>query len=81
MMYSDEEATAYDATKTPGSALLFRKDLEHEGEVLEAGEKHILSVNVSIALSLLPALSQSSSQPMRVVIIYSTFSSSGACRR
>ena len=34
------------ATTTPGCALVFRKDLEHEGEVLEAGEKHVLSLNL-----------------------------------
>jgi hypothetical protein len=34
------------ATTTPGHALLFRKDLDHEGQVVTGGEKHILSVNV-----------------------------------
>jgi hypothetical protein len=34
------------ATTTPGSCLVFRKDLEHEGEMLEAGEKHLLSLNL-----------------------------------
>ena len=32
---SNGEATAYDDTTTPGRALLFRKDLEHEGELLK----------------------------------------------
>lgn len=36
----------YPETTTPGEALLFRKDLEHEAEVLEAGEKHLLSLNL-----------------------------------
>mmetsp|Transcript_45146 Transcript_45146/g.107401 ORF Transcript_45146/g.107401 Transcript_45146/m.107401 type:complete len:685 (-) Transcript_45146:126-2180(-) len=34
------------ATVTPGSALAFRKDVEHESKVLEAGEKHILMMNL-----------------------------------
>ena len=38
--------TAYQATTTPGHALLFRKDLYHEGEVLEKGEKIILTMNL-----------------------------------
>ena len=37
---------AYDATTMPGYALLFRKDLEHEGQMLTKGEKHILNCNV-----------------------------------
>ena len=39
-------STKYSATTTPGEALLFRKDLEHEAELLEAGEKHLLSLNL-----------------------------------
>jgi hypothetical protein len=35
-----------DATTTPGSALAFRKDLEHESTVLTTGEKHILMLNL-----------------------------------
>jgi hypothetical protein len=34
------------ATTTPGQALLFRKDIEHESAVLQAGAKEILAVNV-----------------------------------
>ena len=34
------------ATSTPGSAILFRKDLEHEGALLTAGEKHIITLNL-----------------------------------
>ncbi|CAB9519901.1 expressed unknown protein [Seminavis robusta] len=34
------------ATATPGSGLLFRKDLEHEGCVLKKGTKHILTANL-----------------------------------
>jgi hypothetical protein len=34
------------ATTTPGGALLFRKDLFHEGLTLEVGRKEILMVNV-----------------------------------
>ena len=33
-------------TTTPGAALLFRKDLDHEGEKLEAGTKELLSLNL-----------------------------------
>ena len=36
---------AYDTT-APGAALLFRKDLDHEGERVDAGEKHLLSLNL-----------------------------------
>jgi hypothetical protein len=35
-----------DATTTPGGALLFRKDLNHEGRPVTDGEKHILSLNL-----------------------------------
>eukprot|EP00697_Spironema_sp_BW2_P002039 gnl/Spiro4/12738_TR6753_c1_g1_i4.p1 gnl/Spiro4/12738_TR6753_c1_g1~~gnl/Spiro4/12738_TR6753_c1_g1_i4.p1 ORF type:complete len:750 (-),score=200.80 gnl/Spiro4/12738_TR6753_c1_g1_i4:4-2196(-) len=34
------------ATVTPGRALVFRKDIPHEGLVLEAGEKHIVTMNL-----------------------------------
>ena len=30
----------------PGGALLFRKDLRHEGRVLTAGQKHIVTLNL-----------------------------------
>jgi hypothetical protein len=33
-------------TTTPGSGLLFRKDLEHAGNMLELGEKHIITANL-----------------------------------
>ena len=33
-------------TKTPGSALLFRKDLNHEGKRLLKGVKHIITANI-----------------------------------
>uniref|UniRef100_A0A0G4G062 Uncharacterized protein n=1 Tax=Chromera velia CCMP2878 TaxID=1169474 RepID=A0A0G4G062_9ALVE len=33
-------------TTVPGSGVLFRKDLRHEGSLLEKGEKHILTLNV-----------------------------------
>ena len=36
---------AYDVT-APGTALLFRKDLDHEGELVKAGEKQLLSLNL-----------------------------------
>ena len=39
-------STAYKATTTPGKALLFRKDLMHEGEVLSAGGKEIFTLNL-----------------------------------
>lgn len=34
------------ATVVPGGALLFRKDLEHEGLPVTAGEKHVLTLNL-----------------------------------
>jgi hypothetical protein len=34
------------ATTTPGCGIAFRKDLEHEGTLLEAGEKHIIMLNL-----------------------------------
>ena len=33
-------------TTIPGHAVVFRKDLEHEGELLSAGEKRIVSLNL-----------------------------------
>jgi hypothetical protein len=33
-------------TTTPGCGIIFRKDLEHEGMVLQRGEKHIITVNL-----------------------------------
>ena len=38
-------SAAYDTT-APNHALLFRKDLDHEAELLSAGEKNILSLNL-----------------------------------
>jgi len=35
-----------DATTTPGAGIAFRKDLEHEGTLLEVGEKHIIMLNL-----------------------------------
>ena len=43
--YASEKGVAFD-TVTPGKGLLFRKDLEHAGGLLKAGEKHILTANV-----------------------------------
>ena len=43
--YASEKGVAFDTT-TPGSGLLFRKDLEHAGDLLKAGEKHILTANI-----------------------------------
>jgi hypothetical protein len=37
--FRNGEASTYDATTTPGRALLFRKDLEHEGVLLEVSHK------------------------------------------
>eukprot|EP00746_Dinoflagellata_sp_MGD_P163649 gnl/MRDRNA2_/MRDRNA2_91815_c0_seq1.p1 gnl/MRDRNA2_/MRDRNA2_91815_c0~~gnl/MRDRNA2_/MRDRNA2_91815_c0_seq1.p1 ORF type:complete len:747 (+),score=125.40 gnl/MRDRNA2_/MRDRNA2_91815_c0_seq1:90-2243(+) len=34
------------ATTIPGAGISFRKDLEHEGTVLEDGEKHIIMLNL-----------------------------------
>lgn len=45
-IHANGKSVDFDATTTPGRALLFRKDLEHEGQVVRAGEKHILSLNV-----------------------------------
>ena len=39
------EAEAYDTT-APGAALLFRKDLDHEGERVKTGTKNLLSLNL-----------------------------------
>ena len=36
----------YAATTQPGHGLLFRKDVDHEGAKVEAGEKHIVSLNL-----------------------------------
>jgi hypothetical protein len=41
-----DSVTLSKATTTPGGALLFRKDLFHEGLPLESGQKEILMVNV-----------------------------------
>jgi hypothetical protein len=38
-------AKTFDTTST-GSGILFRKDLEHEGVELKAGEKHIITANI-----------------------------------
>ncbi|KAL3904666.1 MAG: hypothetical protein SGILL_009979 [Bacillariaceae sp.] len=43
--YASEDGVAYD-TVTPGKGLVFRKDLEHAGSLLTAGEKHILTANI-----------------------------------
>ncbi len=44
--YASKNGTAFDTT-TPGHGLLFRKDLEHSGSVLQnGGEKHILTANL-----------------------------------
>jgi len=45
-VHANGRSVDFDATTLRGHALLFRKDLEHEGQVVRAGEKHILSVNV-----------------------------------
>ena len=39
------EAEAYDTT-APGAAVLFRKDLDHEGERVKTGTKNLLSLNL-----------------------------------
>ena len=43
--YASQKGVAFDTT-TPGNGLLFRKDLEHAGNMLKAGEKHILTANL-----------------------------------
>ena len=45
-IYAYGKSFDFAATTSPGHALLFRKDLDHEGQVVTGGEKHILSVNV-----------------------------------
>lgn len=64
--YASEKGTAFD-TVTPGNGLLFRKDLEHAGNVLKSGEKHILTAN------LWATRKQSSNQ-----VLFVTFPSSSA---
>ena len=39
------KSTSY-GTTILGTALLFRKDLEHEGAELKRGEKHIITLNI-----------------------------------
>jgi len=43
--YASEKGTPFDTTKA-GNGLLFRKDLDHAGNLLKAGEKHILTANL-----------------------------------
>jgi len=43
--YASKDGVPFD-TATPGNGLLFRKDLEHAGNLLKAGEKHILTANL-----------------------------------
>lgn len=43
--YGDSGSKSFD-THTPGSLLLFRKDMEHEGNEVLHGEKHILTANL-----------------------------------
>ncbi len=40
------QAVVSSATSRPGGALLFRKDLRHEGRLVAEGEKHVVSLNV-----------------------------------
>jgi len=46
VLYFGESNHVSDATTTPGCALAFRKDVEHEATMLEAGEKHIITANL-----------------------------------
>ena len=41
-----DKHTKFSETVTPGSALVFRKDLEHEGSLIEVGEKHVVTTNL-----------------------------------
>ena len=66
--YASPEGVSFDTT-TPGHGLLFRKDLEHAGNVLRAGEKHILTAN------LWATRQQNSSQVLLVTFPPSSLSS------
>jgi hypothetical protein len=46
LIHSNGETFTSSATTKPGGALLFRKDLEHEGAVLKSGNKRIVTVNL-----------------------------------
>ncbi len=46
VVWSNGSPLVSKATTTPGGALLFRKDLKHEGRVLTAGQKHIVTLNL-----------------------------------
>lgn len=43
--YASKDGVPFDTAK-PGNGLLFRKDLEHAGNLLKTGEKHILTANI-----------------------------------
>jgi len=46
VVWSNGSPLVSKATTIPGGALLFRKDLRHEGRVLTAGQKHIVTLNL-----------------------------------
>lgn len=43
--YGSDKGTPFNTT-TPGAGVLFRKDLDHSGSLLQTGEKHILTANL-----------------------------------
>lgn len=46
LIHSNGKTLSSSMTTTPGGGLLFRKDLEHEGDKLTAGSKRIATVNL-----------------------------------
>mmetsp|Transcript_60230 Transcript_60230/g.111664 ORF Transcript_60230/g.111664 Transcript_60230/m.111664 type:complete len:682 (+) Transcript_60230:90-2135(+) len=46
VLYLGNSRHVSDSTTRPGCAIAFRKDVEHESTVLEAGEKHIIMANL-----------------------------------
>jgi hypothetical protein len=66
LIHSNGETSTSSATTKPGGALLFRKDLEHEGAVLKSGNKRIMTVN-------LWAIDQSSSSDIKLGVLLISF--------
>jgi hypothetical protein len=62
LSHSNGEMFTSSATAKPGGALLFRKDLEHEGAVLKSSNKRIVTV-------ILWAIDQPSSSDIKLVLI------------
>jgi hypothetical protein len=58
LIYTNNTTHVSKATTTPGSALLFRKDLEHEGSKLKSGSKRIVTVNLWATPKVEPSVEQ-----------------------